>query len=37
MYEVPVVEGDGMGPEIVDAGRTVLDAAADADGFSIDW
>jgi isocitrate/isopropylmalate dehydrogenase len=37
MHEVPVVAGDGIGPEIVDAGRAVLDAAADAEGFSIAW
>jgi len=37
MYHVPVIAGDGIGPEIVDAGRTVLAAAADVCGFGIRW
>jgi 3-isopropylmalate dehydrogenase len=37
VYEIPVIEGDGVGPEVVGAGRRVLDAAADACGFSIEW
>jgi isocitrate/isopropylmalate dehydrogenase len=36
VYEIPVIEGDGVGPEVVGAGRRVLDAAADACGFSIE-
>lgn len=37
MYEIPVIEGDGIGPEVIEAGRSVLDAAADASGFSVEW
>jgi len=37
MHEIPVIKGDGIGPEIVEAGKTVLEAASDAKNFSIDW
>ncbi len=37
MYQVPVIPGDGIGPEIVDAGKEVLEAAADAENFGIEW
>lgn len=37
MYKVAAIGGDGIGPEIVDAGRTVLDAAGERYGFDIDW
>lgn len=36
-YKVPVVPGDGIGPEIIAEGKKVLEAAADKHGFSIDW
>jgi tartrate dehydrogenase/decarboxylase/D-malate dehydrogenase len=36
-YKVPVIPGDGIGPEIVAEGCKVLEAAADKHGFSIDW
>ncbi len=36
-YKVPVVPGDGIGPEIIAEGKKVLEAAADKYGFSIDW
>ncbi len=36
-YKVPVVPGDGIGPEIIAEGRRVLEAASDKHGFSIDW
>jgi tartrate dehydrogenase/decarboxylase/D-malate dehydrogenase len=36
-YEVPVVPGDGIGPEIIAEGRKVLEAAADKHSFSIEW
>jgi 3-isopropylmalate dehydrogenase len=36
-YKVPVIPGDGIGPEIVAEGCKVLEAAADKYGFSIDW
>ena len=37
MTTVPVIPGDGIGPEIVDAGKAVLEAAADAEGFRLEW
>lgn len=36
-YKVPVIPGDGIGPEIIAEGKKVLEAAADKHGFSIDW
>jgi len=36
-YTVPVIPGDGIGPEIIAAGQEVLEAAADKHGFSLDW
>jgi 3-isopropylmalate dehydrogenase len=36
-YKIPVIPGDGIGPEIIAEGRKVLDAAGDAYGFDIEW
>ncbi len=36
-YKIPVIPGDGIGPEIVAEGKKVLDAAGEAYGFDIDW
>jgi 3-isopropylmalate dehydrogenase len=36
-YKVPVIPGDGIGPEIVAEGKKVLEAAGDKYGFSIEW
>ncbi|MDV0445814.1 D-malate dehydrogenase [decarboxylating] [Methanimicrococcus sp. At1] len=36
-YKVPVIGGDGIGPEIVREGQKVLDAAGEIFGFDIDW
>ena len=36
-YSVPVIPGDGIGPEIVAEGKKVLEAAGDKYGFSINW
>lgn len=36
-YKVPVIPGDGIGPEIIAEGKRVLEAASDKYGFSIDW
>lgn len=36
-HTVPVIPGDGIGPEIIEEGRKVLEAAADVHGFSIEW
>ena len=36
-YKVPVIPGDGIGPEIVAEGQKVLEAAADKHGFELEW
>ncbi|TMD29088.1 MAG: 3-isopropylmalate dehydrogenase [Chloroflexi bacterium] len=36
-YRVVRIPGDGVGPEVLAAGRSVLDAAATTFGFSIEW
>ena len=36
-YNVVKIPGDGIGPEIVEATLTVLDAAAEKYGFDIEW
>ncbi|ABK13828.1 MAG: isocitrate/isopropylmalate dehydrogenase family protein [Methanothrix sp.] len=37
IYKVPVIPGDGIGPEIIAEGRKVLETAADKHGFDIEW
>jgi 3-isopropylmalate dehydrogenase len=36
-YRIAVIPGDGVGPEVVGAGRQVLDATAAAHGFAVEW
>lgn len=36
-YKIPVIPGDGIGPEIIREGRKVLDAAGEKFGFDIEW
>ncbi|MDD2637389.1 MAG: isocitrate/isopropylmalate family dehydrogenase, partial [Methanothrix sp.] len=36
-YNVPVIPGDGIGPEIVAEGMKVAEAAAEKHGFDIEW
>ena len=36
-HEIPVIPGDGIGPEIIAEGIKVLDAAAQRHGFGIEW
>jgi 3-isopropylmalate dehydrogenase len=36
-YRVVAIPGDGVGPEVVDAARRVLDAAGRRFGFTIEW
>ena len=36
-YRIASIGGDGVGPEVVAAGRRVLDAVAARDGFTIEW
>jgi 3-isopropylmalate dehydrogenase len=36
-YRVAAIPGDGVGPEVVAAGRRVLDAAGQSHGFKVEW
>jgi 3-isopropylmalate dehydrogenase len=36
-YRIASIGGDGVGPEVIHAARTVLDALAVRDGFAIEW
>jgi 3-isopropylmalate dehydrogenase len=36
-YRIASIGGDGVGPEVVAAARSVLDAVATRDGFSLEW
>lgn len=36
-YKIPVIPGDGIGPEIVREGKRVLEAAGRVHGFDINW
>ncbi|MDH7593259.1 MAG: isocitrate/isopropylmalate family dehydrogenase [Methanomicrobiales archaeon] len=37
MYRIAAVGGDGIGPEVLNEGRKVLEAAAERFGFGIEW
>ena len=36
-YRISAIPGDGVGPEVIAAGRRVLDAAAALGGFALEW
>ncbi|SDF44094.1 3-isopropylmalate dehydrogenase [Methanolobus vulcani] len=36
-YKIPVIPGDGIGPEIIAEGRKVIDAAGEKFGFDVNW
>lgn len=36
-YKIPVIAGDGIGPEIIAEGKKVLEAAADKHNFALEW
>ncbi len=36
-YRIAAIPGDGIGPEVVAAGRRVLDAVASRFGFALEW
>jgi 3-isopropylmalate dehydrogenase len=36
-YRVATIPGDGVGPEVVEATRRVVDAAGERFGFAVDW
>ena len=37
VHKIPVIPGDGIGPEIIAEGKKVIEAVGDIDGFSINW
>lgn len=37
MYKIAVIPGDGIGPEVIQEGIKVLEAAGDAAGVKFDW
>jgi 3-isopropylmalate dehydrogenase len=37
IYRIATIPGDGVGPDVLAAGRRVLDAVANADGFGLAW
>jgi isocitrate/isopropylmalate dehydrogenase len=36
-YKIPVLPGDGIGPEIITEGQKVIDAAGEKFGFDVEW
>jgi 3-isopropylmalate dehydrogenase len=36
-YRLAAIPGDGVGPEVVDAARRVVDAAGERFGFTVEW
>ncbi|MGZ7171718.1 MAG: isocitrate/isopropylmalate family dehydrogenase, partial [Halobacteriota archaeon] len=36
-YKIPIIAGDGVGPEVIAEGKKVLEAAGDNYGFNIEW
>lgn len=36
-YRIPVIAGDGVGPEIIREGKKVIDAVAALEGFKVEW
>lgn len=36
-YEIPVIAGDGIGPEIIAEAKKVLDSVSQRNGFGLDW
>jgi tartrate dehydrogenase/decarboxylase/D-malate dehydrogenase len=36
-YQIPVIPGDGIGPEIIAEGRKVIDAIGETDSFEVEW
>jgi len=36
-YKIPVIAGDGIGPEVIAEGKKTIEAAGEVYGFSVDW
>ena len=37
MKKIAIMPGDGIGPEIIEEGKKVIDAACNITGLDIDW
>ncbi|MFB6181017.1 MAG: isocitrate/isopropylmalate dehydrogenase family protein [Candidatus Nanohalobium sp.] len=37
MHTIPVIKGDGIGPEIIEEGQRVLNAVSDVQSFGLEW
>ncbi len=37
LYKIPVIPGDGVGPEIIEEGKKVIEAVTDLEGFDVEW
>ena len=37
IYKIPVISGDGIGPEVIAEGKKVLNATAEVHGFDLEW
>jgi len=36
-YKIPVIPGDGVGPEVIAEGKKVIDAVVSREGFKVEW
>lgn len=36
-YKIPVIGGDGIGPEIVEEGKKVINAVSEVENFEVEW
>ena len=36
-YKIPVISGDGVGPEVIQEGKKVIEAVAPLEGFKVEW
>jgi 3-isopropylmalate dehydrogenase len=36
-YKIPVIPGDGIGPEVIAEGKKVVEAAGEVYGYGVDW
>ncbi|HDM36056.1 MAG TPA: isocitrate/isopropylmalate dehydrogenase family protein [Candidatus Syntrophoarchaeum butanivorans] len=37
LYKIPTIPGDGVGPEVIEEGKKVIEAVGDLEGFDIEW
>jgi len=36
-YKIPVIAGDGIGPEVIAEGKKVVEAAGEVYGYDVEW